>query len=71
MANDLSTHSVMAVLDTAIHALLFESRRLDESEPRLIGIIPNDAGFDSSTPSWPGLTGPSTPLLDHNDSLVF
>jgi hypothetical protein len=38
MANDLSTHSVMAVLDTAIHALLFESRRLDESQPRLIGI---------------------------------
>ncbi len=33
----------MAVLDTAgpptaIHALLFESRRLDESQPKLIGI---------------------------------
>jgi hypothetical protein len=32
MANDRSpTHPVMAVLDTAIHALLFESQRRHES----------------------------------------
>jgi hypothetical protein len=31
MANDPSAHPVMAVLDTAIHALLFESRRRHES----------------------------------------
>jgi hypothetical protein len=34
-------------------------------------LIPDDAGFDSSTPSWPGLTGPSTPLVEQNHSLAF
>jgi hypothetical protein len=43
MANDISTHSVMAVLDTAgpptaIHALLFDSRRHHDSESRLLDI---------------------------------
>ena len=43
MAHHPSAHPVMAVLDTAgpptaIHALLFGSRRHHESEPRLLGI---------------------------------
>ncbi len=41
----------MAVLDpagppTAIHALLFDSRRHHESESRLLGIIPGAPAFD-------------------------
>ena len=38
MATDPSFQPVMAVLDTAIHALLFNSRRHHESESRLLGI---------------------------------
>ena len=38
MANDLSTHAVMAVLDTAIHAFLLKSRSSHESQPMLTGI---------------------------------
>jgi len=43
MANDLSTHAVMAVLDTAgpptaIHAFAFERRSSHESQPMLTGI---------------------------------
>jgi hypothetical protein len=44
-----STHPVMAVLDTAIHASLFKSRSHHESPPRLLGIIPTIIANDPST----------------------
>jgi hypothetical protein len=39
MANDPPAHIVMAVLDTAIHALLFKNHHRDELQQRLIGFI--------------------------------
>jgi hypothetical protein len=63
-----------------LHRLLAPAAKRDsgdnnlwENNPKMVfqQLIPDDAGFDSSTPSWPGLTGPSTPLVEQNHSLAF
>jgi hypothetical protein len=64
----------LGVLQTALQFRLakwnIQKSPLFESENRK-AVIPNDADFDSPSPSWPGLTGPSTPLAEPNDSLHF
>jgi hypothetical protein len=42
-------------------AAFCKKRRKNSFESGSWALIPGDADFDSPSPSWPGLTGPSTP----------